>query len=215
MDGAGAGGTGARLNALLEQSGIAPLKPEIIEKFQIYLSLIIRWNTRFNLTSLRTEDAILSNHLAECVACAMAVPFGVRTLLDFGSGAGLPGIPVAICRPEIAVTLAESQNKKASFLQEAARSLEISVKVHAGRAEELKISFDCVTLRAVDKMPKAVATAAKLVAPKGWLALMTTNADLAGLQKAAGAGFSWSDSVRLPCGDERIMALGQLVSSPA
>jgi len=206
-------GAAARLNALLEKAGIEQLDSETAAKFVIYLSLILRWNTRLNLTSLRTEDAIFSIHLTESIACAIAIPVAVRTLLDFGSGAGLPGIPIALCRPEIAVTLAESQGKKAAFLQEAVRTLGLTAKVHADRAEALLTAFDCVVLRAVDKMPKAVASAAKLVAPGGWLALMTTNADVDGLRSASGTKFCWCEPVRSPVGDNRILALGRRVSS--
>ena len=71
----------------------------------------------------------------------------MATLLDFGSGAGLPGIPIALCRPEICVTLAESQAKKAAFLQEAARTLTLSSKIFAGRAEKLTDTYDCVAMR--------------------------------------------------------------------
>ncbi len=137
------------------------------------------------------------------------------TLLDFGSGAGLPGIPIALCRPEMAVTLAESQGKKAAFLQEAVRVLGLKAKVHAGRAEALGAVFDCVILRAVDKMPKAVAAAVPLVAPGGWLALMTTSADIASLRTAAGTQILWVDPVKLPVGNHRILALGRRISSAA
>lgn len=113
------------------------------------------------------------------------------------------------------MTLAESQGKKAAFLQEAVRVLGISAKVHADRAEALGGVFDCVVLRAVDKMAEAVGVAARLVAPGGWLALMTTGRDLAGLESAAGAGFSWRDSMPLPGGDDRLLALGERrISSP-
>ena len=128
-------------------------------------------------------------------------------MLDFGSGAGLPGIPIAICRPEIAVTLAESQGKKAAFLQEAIRVLGISAKVHAGRAEALCTEFDCVVLRAVDKMPKAVAAATKLVGPGGWLALMATGAELVKLKAATGPEFSWPQLLPLPQSSNRLLAL--------
>jgi 16S rRNA (guanine527-N7)-methyltransferase len=107
------------------------------------------------------------------------------------------------------VTLAESQGKKAAFLHEAVRVLGIEARVHAGRAESLRAVFDCVVMRAVDKMPKAVAAAARLVAPNGWLALMTTNADLVRLQLAAGPDFSWTDITKLPRSNDRIVALGK------
>lgn len=113
------------------------------------------------------------------------------------------------------MTLAESQGKKAAFLQEAVRVLGIQAKVHAGRAEALDGDFDCVILRAVDKMPKAVAAAVPLVTPAGWLALMTTGADTAQLRKAAGAQISWGEPVKLPCIDDRILALGRRINAAA
>jgi len=125
----------------------------------------------------------------------------------------LPGIPIALCRPEIAVTLAESRIKKAAFLEEAVRILEIQAQVWAKRAETLREVFDCVTLRAVDKMPKAIAAALRLVVPNGWLALMTTDADAARLQAAAGAAFRWAEPMRLPGSESRLLALGRKVSS--
>ena len=179
------------------------------QSFQSYLALLLRWNARVNLTAIRDEDGILSRHFVESIACARALPAGIQTLLDFGSGAGFPGIPIALCRPEIAVNLAESQGKKAAFLSEAVRILGLSAKVHAARAEVLRTVFDCVTLRAVDKMELAVQEATSLVQATGWLALLTTHTDLDKLKTAAGAEFSWLPSVALPGGDDRILALGK------
>jgi len=112
------------------------------------------------------------------------------------------------------VPLAESQNKKAAFLQETVRLLGIQSKVHSGRAETVRQTFDCVILRAVDKMPKAVAAAAKLVAKAGWLALMTTITEHTQLEEAAGAAFRWDQPLRMPNSDSRILALGCRLSSP-
>jgi len=174
-----------KLNALLAEAGLEQLSEETARRFEVYLSLFLRWNKSINLSAVRGEEGVVSKHLIESIVVAYALPHGIATLLDFGSGAGLPGIPIALCRPEIAVTLAESQGKKTAFLQEAVRKLGIAAKVYAQRAETLAEVFDCVVMRAVDRMPKAVAAAAELVAPKGWLALMTTDAELSRLQKAA------------------------------
>jgi 16S rRNA (guanine527-N7)-methyltransferase len=77
------------------------------------------------------------------------------------------------------------------------------------------MQYECITLRAVDRMDKAVEAAARLVASGGWLALMTTQGDLVRLQSRAGTGFSWRSPIPLPGGDERLLALGRLrVSSP-
>lgn len=200
---------GSRLNALIVKAGLPPLTAAQMQGFEAYLSLLLRWNARVNLTAIRDEEGIMSRHFVESIACARALPPGIATLLDFGSGAGFPGIPIALCRAEIAVTLAESQGKKAAFLHEAIRVLGLQARVHAGRAEDLAAQFDCVTLRAVDRMAEAVHAAAVLIAPGGWLAPMTTNADLAALQAASGPGFIWQSPVSLPGGEDRVLALAK------
>jgi 16S rRNA (guanine527-N7)-methyltransferase len=202
------GAIGTRLNTLLVAAGLEPVEAATADRLGLYVSLILRWNARVNLTAVRDEEGILSRHIIESIELARTLPEGIATLLDFGSGAGLPGIPVTLCRPEIAVTLAESQGKKAAFLQEAVRVLRLKARVHAGRADTLREKFNCVTLRAVDRMSEAVRAAAALVAPKGWLALMTTEDDLPNLKAAAGPEFAWQEPVRLPGGERRLVALG-------
>ncbi len=206
-------GVGFRLNELLVEAGVEPLGGETASRFEAYLSLFLRWNERVNLSSFRNEEEIISRHFIESIAVARRLPEGIASLLDFGSGGGLPGIPIALCRPEIAVTLAESRGRRAAFLEEAVRVLEIQAQVWGKRAETLREVFDCAILRAVDKMPKAIAAAVRLVAPNGWLALMTTDADAARLQAAAGAQFCWAEPMRLPGSESRLLALGQNVNS--
>lgn len=205
----------AQLAGLLRAAGLPMLQDKQNQQFTVYLSLLLRWNARTNLTALREPGAILARHFVESIACAHALPAGIRTLLDFGSGAGFPGIPIALCRPEIAVTLAESQGKKAAFLQEALRVLNLSARVHAGRAEALaeatSEAFNCVTLRAVERMESAIALAGRLVAPHGWLAVLTTLPDLPALQSAAGDGFDWAEPVPLPGSDARVLSRGQVL----
>lgn len=200
---------GSRLNALLASVGQLPLDDTVAGRFEELLSLLLRWNARMNLTAIRDEEGILARHFVESICCARSLPAGVTTLLDFGSGAGFPGVPIALCRPEIQVTLAESQAKKVAFLREAVRVLGISASVHAQRAELLAVVFDCVTLRAVERMEQAVSQAARLVRPGGWLAPMTTKKDLPGIQRAAGDGFSWREAVPLPGSEGRVLALGE------
>jgi 16S rRNA (guanine527-N7)-methyltransferase len=200
---------GVRIGAAVEAVGLGPLGEGVARKLAVYVLLILRWNTRVNLTAIREESAIIDCHLIESIYVSEKLPQSVRSLLDFGSGAGLPGIPIAICRPEIRVTLAESQNKKAAFLMEAVRVLGLSSTVYSGRAQELKTQFDCVTLRAVDKMAAAVTAAEALVVPRGWLALMTTESGLDELKAAVGHRFEWSEPEKLPGSDLRLLALGR------
>jgi len=198
-----------QLNGLLVQAGEHAADADLISKLEIYLTLLLRWNARMNLTAVRDPEGIVSRHFVESIICARHLPTGVETLLDFGSGAGFPGIPIALCHPELALTLAESQGKKAAFLQEAVRTLRISAKVHSARAELLQRGFDCVTLRAVDKMPEAVQVASELVAPGGWLVLMTTEVEWNQLKSRIGKAFRESTVHRLNGTDHRILVLVQ------
>lgn len=205
---------GDRLNARLQEAGMAPLDAGIAGRFGDFFALLERWNARTNLTSIRDEQGILSRHFVESIVCARALPAGVATLLDFGSGAGFPGIPIALCRPEIAVTLAESQGKKGAFLREAVRTLGLGTVVHSGRAELLHDFFDCVTLRAVDRMTGAVLKATERIAPRGWLALMTTDAESLRLRPLIGGELQWAKPIQLAGSDQRMLALAQRAGSP-
>ena len=131
--------------------------------------------------------------------------------MDFGSGAGFPGIPIALIRPEISVTLAESQNKKAAFLREAVRTLQLNTKVRSARAETLNSTFDAVTLRAVDNMAQAIPAAIQLLNPLGWLAILTTLEEVADIQAKASQSpsFNWSTFEPKPSNSRRILLLGQ------
>lgn len=197
-----------RLNDLLTQVGEAALDADLAVRFGTYLGVLLRWNARLNLTSIREVDGILSRHFVESIVCARAIPDGIRTLLDFGSGAGFPGIPIALCRPEMSVTLAESQMKKAAFLREVLRTLDLRAVVYGDRAEKLGTGFDCVAMRAVDRMEKAVVGGAALVRPGGWLVLMATGKEIKGLEEAAGPDFRWERTIRLRDREDSLIAFG-------
>lgn len=201
--------TGDRINELLAAAGELELPPGLAGQFESYLALLLRWNARLNLTAIRDQEQILSRHFFESILCARAIPRECKTLLDLGSGAGFPGIPIALCRPEIAVTLAESQAKKAAFLREAVRTLGLKTFVHGGRAEALETVFDCVAMRAVDQMGRAVIAGSRMVAPRGWLAVMTTGKELPDVQGAAGPEFEWLQIVSVPQSEDRRIALSQ------
>ena len=191
------------------------LEPPQAERFEQYLSLLLKWNARTNLTSVREPDAIARRHFAESIFAARRVPPEVKTLLDFGSGAGLPGIPIAICRPEITVTLAESQGKKAAFLREAVRTLGLKAEVWAGRVEAMPEErvFDAVTLRAVDTMPAAIRVAVGRLVAGGWIGVFATRATEEGVR--AVAGIQWGEAVAIPGAEQAVLVQGQpAVGSP-
>ena len=108
--------TAEQIEKAFAEAGIAALPAGAYAQLHAYLDLIVRWNLRLNLTAVREPEQIIQRHFVECAFAAQHLPPEIATLLDYGSGAGLPGIPIAICRPEILVTLAEAQGKKAAFL---------------------------------------------------------------------------------------------------
>lgn len=150
-----------------------------------YLEVLVRWNRTVNLTSVRTPEEMVRRHVAESLCCAAALP-SCGSVLDLGSGAGFPGIPVQLARPELRVTMAESHGKKAAFLHEVVRELGLRAEVFAERAQELPPrSFGCVCLRAVDPMRQAL-EAATMLADR-WICVIGSAARMeeygAGLQE--------------------------------
>ena len=134
--------------------------PGIHDQLLIYLELIMKWNARINLTAIRTPEEIVRRHFGESLFVGAHLG-ECETLLDFGSGAGFPGVPIQLLRPDVQVTLAESHGKKAAFLHEVVRSLDLPTEVWAGRVEAMPAArrFDAVALRAVDEMERAVGEA--------------------------------------------------------
>ena len=172
------------LRALLEPflapaAGLRMLepRPELLRQLLAYLELLLRWNSRTNLTAVRTPEEIVRRHFGESLLLARLCPEESQSVLDLGSGAGFPGLPLQLAWPEVHVTLAESQGKKAAFLREVVRELHLPAEVWAGRAEELASSrtFDLVAMRAVDRMEQAIGLAGQL-APQ--LLLLATGSDL-------------------------------------
>jgi 16S rRNA (guanine527-N7)-methyltransferase len=159
---------------------LAPYLPDasatLLSQLSAYLDLLLKWNARTNLTAVRDPDEIVRRHYGESLFAGRHLGSETPTLLDFGSGAGFPGIPIALLRPDIQVTLAESQNKKATFLREAVRTLNLSTEVWPGRVESMPGDrrFHSVALRAVDNMKTALPVAKARIVPGGQLVLLTT-----------------------------------------
>jgi len=147
----------------------------LLEQLSLYLDLLLKWNARTNLSSIRAPEEIVGRHFGESLFAAQHLP-PCKTLLDLGSGAGFPGLPIALAHPTIKVTLAESQNKKASFLREVVRTLNISADVWADRVENLPAEqlFDIVTLRAVDNPTLALTLARQRLQPSGTILHLTS-----------------------------------------
>lgn len=131
------------------------LSKEQISKFEKYLELLLEWNERFNLTAITDKDEIEEKHFLDSLKLVEYFDIENKTLLDIGSGAGFPGIPLAIVKSTAKVTLLEANGKKVSFLHEVVKQLNLTnVEVIKGRAEEMKNRecFDVVTARAVKEL---------------------------------------------------------------
>ena len=151
---------------------------ELLERLSAYLELLVRWNARTNLTAVREPEEIVTRHFGESLFAGRVMGRVLgdgNRVLDFGSGAGFPGLPIHLLLPGLQVTLAESQGKKAAFLREAQRVLGVD-EVWAGRVEEMSADrrFEAVTLRAVDKMEVALEAAVERVAAGGLLVVLTS-----------------------------------------
>ncbi len=139
-----------------------------------YLHLIHKWNKVHNLTAIRDEQAMLTLHILDSLA---VLPFvdSVKTILDVGSGAGLPGIVIAICRPNVEVTVIDASQKKASFMRQVKAELNINnLTVLSGRVEALKDRqyFDVIISRAFSSLENFISLTKNLIKPMGrWLAM--------------------------------------------
>ena len=195
---------------------LAPFLPEgelndaLISQVSVFLELLLRWNKKTNLTSIRTPEEIISRHFGEGFFLASQL-FATRhadTAIDFGSGAGFPGIPLAMYSPNTAVTLIESQNKKASFLKEAVRTLDLkNVSVFAARGETFNDTADVVTFRAVEKFEQSAPAAARLIASDGRMALLATHPQ-ARIATQILPGLAWHAPIRVPNSRESILLIG-------
>ncbi|OIR03506.1 ribosomal RNA small subunit methyltransferase G [mine drainage metagenome] len=144
------------------------------ERLRRYLGLLAKWNRTYNLTAVHYEAEMVSVHLLDSLAVLPHLG-RISSLADVGSGAGLPGIPLALARPELRVTLIESSHKKASFLQQAKIELGLAnVGIHCGRVELATglPPFDAVISRAFSELAEFVRLAGHLPAPGGRLLAM-------------------------------------------
>jgi len=180
-------------------AGIGELSAAQIERLSLHYELLMRWNRVLSLTSVRTLEEAVERHYCESVFAGIHLPEGTLSVADIGSGAGFPGIPVAIVRPDCSVVLIESHQRKAAFLKEASRDL-ANVRVISKRAEDVQDAFEWVVSRAVRYSDIA-----------GVLQKLGRNAELlTGEVRAADLpGFEWREPIRLPWGERRYLWIGR------
>lgn len=130
------------------QTGI---NDEALERFKIYHALLLKWQKAINLVSPKTIDDAWTRHFYDSAQLVNFIPDSIKTLADLGSGAGFPGLVIALLRPDINIHLIESDQRKCEFLKTVSRETGTSCSVHASRIEDIAsdISPDIVTARAL------------------------------------------------------------------
>jgi 16S rRNA (guanine527-N7)-methyltransferase len=186
---------------LLQQklAGLASLTPQQSSALEKHYQLLVRWNRVLNLTSIEDPAEVIERHYCESIFLAVHLPVGSLRIADFGSGAGFPGLPIAVLRPDSVVTLVEVHRRKAVFLREASRLLP-NIQVLPARFEDVsEPPFDRVVSRAVSYHDLAPA-----------LARLGRAADLlTGIEAPpASLGFIWDTPIRLPWGRNRFLRSG-------
>ena len=221
------------------------LSPTQLEQISMYIDLLVRWNSRVNLTAIRTPEQIVTRHFGESLFAARrlfpqgsaawpkaSVPANAarsdagRTevlqstaafdetaapvqLVDLGSGAGFPGLPIKIWSPPATVSLIESNHKKVAFLREVIRALRLTyINVLSIRAEDVPAgSARTVIVRAVEQFSQILPIAVRLLVPKGRLALLIGNSQLEAAKRVS-TNVSWSSAEPLPNSRETVLLIG-------
>jgi 16S rRNA (guanine527-N7)-methyltransferase len=187
----------------------AKLDQERLALTSIYIDLLLKWNARINLTAVRDPREIVTRHFGESFFVAEILrSYSPATLIDLGSGAGFPGVPIAMQLPEAQVTLIESNQKKATFLKEVILALKLrNIVVFNGRAESYRNRASMVTMRAVESFEQALPVAAALVEQKGQIALMIGESQVTAAHRFAGE-VEWREPIGVPGGHSRILLVG-------
>jgi len=184
-----------------------------LELFRIYEKVLLFWNRKVNLVSLKSEYDIPIKHFVDSLTLAEFVHSG-SPLLDIGTGAGFPGVPLKILNPSIRLTMVESNGKKVSFLKELCRKLSLEAKILNVRIEDLgeeyRSAFDIVVSRAGLRLPELLKTGSLFMAPDGKIIAMKGGGSREeetlpeGLLERLGLALSIARELRLPVtGDGR------------
>jgi 16S rRNA (guanine527-N7)-methyltransferase len=234
----------------------AVLSPSQLQYISTYIDILLRWNARINRTAIRDPEGIVTRHFGESLFAARHLfplypvsssvpsvfpvlkdldstndqrPTTSDRVADVGSGAGFPGIPIKLWAPHIALTLIESNQKKATFLREVARALTLTdIDIFPGRAQTLAEglaanpavpppaedprtnpprTFDLVTLRAVERFHDVLPIAARLVANGGRLALLIGTSQIH-LARSRLPTFAWQQPLPIPGSRSRVLFVG-------
>ena len=188
----------------------AEVGDEQLREISTYIDILLKWNRTINLTAVRDAEGIVTRHFGESFFAAshLLTTDWHGTVIDVGSGAGFPGLPMAMYSATASVTLIESQGKKAAFLNEVIYTLSLkNVRIFNARAEDFEDVGDLVTLRAVEQFEKVLPYALKLVKPGGRLGLMIGTAQI-DLAKWLLPKVDWRPPLQVPGGHSRTLYVG-------
>jgi 16S rRNA (guanine527-N7)-methyltransferase len=199
----------------------AVLSPSQLQHISTYIDTLQHWNARINLTAIRNDEEIVTRHFGESLfaarhlfPCDSPVPSVVKDVdvdvdvADLGSGSGFPGIPIKLWAPHIALTLIESNHKKAAFLREVVRALTLTnINIQNTRAENIPQTFDVVTMRAVERFTNILPIAARLLAPSARLALLISSSQIDPAQTTL-PHLTWHRPILVPKSKSRLLLIG-------
>jgi 16S rRNA (guanine527-N7)-methyltransferase len=212
-----------RIAELLEPFVSRELSPDQLSNISTHIDVLWRWNQKMNLTAVRDPEEMVTRHFGESLFAARqlfpaktgtdAEPTPIR-VLDIGSGAGFPGLPIKIWAPQVSLTLIESNQKKATFLREVARSLALDIEVVPQRAEDYTgAAAAVVTMRAVERFEAILPQAARLVAAGGRLALLIGTGQVAPAASSL-TNLQWEPAVPIPLSESRVLQIATKAIGP-
>jgi 16S rRNA (guanine527-N7)-methyltransferase len=189
---------------------LATISPGLADQIQAYISLLLKWNRTISLTTVTKPIEIVKFHFGESLFALSLVNSGESRLADVGSGAGFPGLPLAIALPTLDVTLIESNAKKCSFLSEVVRELRLpNVSVFRGRMQELprdSPTFDVVAARAIGQLEQLATWSRKYLRAAGKLVLWVGEVDARAVLEID--AWSWGQPVLIPGSKRRYLLVG-------
>jgi len=182
-----------------------------VQQIQQYIAVLLKWNDKINLTAIRDPREILYRHFCESMYATAAVPVENGRLADVGSGGGFPGIPIKILRPDLHVFLIESNVKKATFLAEVARDLELAdLRVLVNRFEDLVAEdvapLDYVCSRALGEFAPFLSWAGSEAIAAKTAILWIGGRDLDEVMKIE--GWNWREPIPVPQSLRRLLLVG-------
>jgi 16S rRNA (guanine527-N7)-methyltransferase len=213
----------ARITELLKPFLADPLSDSQLNNISTYIDMLLRWNAKMNLTSIRKPEEIVTRHFGESLFAAQQISkiaaneYSSKAidLVDIGSGAGFPGLPIKLFDPAIAVTLIESSHKKVAFLREVIREMDLrETEVFADRAEEYKATLGTdqlmiVTVRAVEHYEEILNTAVKLLRRPALIALLIGE-NQAEFTRLEYPELQWQIPTEMPLSSQRILLIGSV-----